>query len=193
MGKLLNSRYTIQPIIKAVYQFLNRFENINLQTEKNFFTNLKKKLTMTASTKDEFSTFVLETLKASKQDILDHNPDIVFDVDGHTANLQAKELKYKTEFGKIAGFDAAKIKQIKIVNDLRDDWYDDASATTDSLSGYMGKKNELSVILHQKRESLSNPANRGPRIKTSKDDSATDLTDTETPETDTPSTDTPIA
>ena len=147
---------------------------------------------MTASTKDEFSTFVLETLKASKQDILDHNPDIVFDVDGHTANLSAKDLKYKVEFGKIAGMDAAKIKQIKLVNGLRNDLYEDASATTDSLSGYMGKKNELSVILHQKRESLSNPANRGPRTKTSKDDSETDSTDTETPESETPETDTPI-
>ena len=157
---------------------------------------------MTASTKDEFSTFVLETLKASKQIILDHDPDIVFDVDGHAAKMEAEEVLFKLEFGKIAVMEAAKMKQVKLVNVLRDKKYATASATTDAISGYMGKDDEISVLLHQKRESLSNPANRGPRTPSTKivvtkelstnNIITTNIPTTETTVTTTTPTDTPI-
>ena len=138
-------------------------------------------MSLTASEKDEFSTWMLKTIKESADIIAAANPSVTYDVAGNLANLQAKDDAYKAEMGKIAPLKAAAIKQVGVVNDLRDDEYKVSSAIADSVSGHMGKDNTLSIIIHQKRDSLSNPANRGPR-KPKTDETANE---------DTPSTDTP--
>jgi len=138
-------------------------------------------MSMTASTKDEFSTWMMKTVKESQSEIEDHDPAITFDVTGHLANMDAKDATLKGEVGKVAPLKAAAIKQVKIVKDLREDEYKAASALADAVSGHLGKNHPLSIIIHQKRESLSNPANRGPR-KPKTEETSTD----ETPLTDTP-------
>jgi len=120
-------------------------------------------MSMTASTKDEFSDWMHETMIASKADIEAKDPSILYDVDGNAAALAALDPPYKAEFGKIAGMKKILKDQIKLVNTLRNQKYACASAIADGISGHMGKSDTLSKEIHKKRESLSNPKNRGPR------------------------------
>jgi len=120
-------------------------------------------MSTTQSTKDEFSDWMLETLTSSEEVINNAHPPIKYDVQGNADLLKAKDVKYKAETGKIATMKKALRDQIKLVNSLRDDKYLTASSIADGVSGHMGKDDELSKIIHQKRDSMVNIANRGPR------------------------------
>jgi hypothetical protein len=121
-------------------------------------------MSTTQSTKDEFSDWMLETLIASKDVIIAAKPTVTYDVDGNVALLQAKDTSYKAQFGKIAGMKKALRDQVKLVNSLRDDKYLASSSVADGVSGHMGKTDQLSIIIHQKRDSMVNIANRGKRV-----------------------------
>lgn len=117
----------------------------------------------THSTKDEFSDWMLGTLTESKADILAHNPDVVYDVDGNIAQQKLLDKAYTDELGKIAGFKKAWMDQVKKVNKTRNARYTNASAIANGVSSYMGEDDQLSIIIHQKRGSLVNIELRGPR------------------------------
>ncbi len=115
----------------------------------------------THSIKDEFSDWMLGTLTESKADILAHSLDIVFDVNGNIAKQKVLDKKYLDELGKSAGYKKIWMDQNKKVNEARDARYTNASAIANGVSSYMGEKDQLSIIIHQKRGSLVNIALRG--------------------------------
>ena len=71
------------------------------------------------------------------------------------------DKKYLDELGKSAGYKKIWMDQNKKVNEARDARYTNASAIANGVSSYMGEKDQLSIIIHQKRGSLVNIALRG--------------------------------
>jgi len=120
-------------------------------------------MSLTKSGKNDFSIWTKQMLIENKVEIEAARTDVAFDVDANVLVLGKKETAYNDEIGKVTAIEHAKMDQVKLANVKLDDFYLASSSTIDSLSGYLGKNHTLSILIHKKRESMSNPKNRGPR------------------------------
>ena len=120
-------------------------------------------MSLTKSGKNDFSIWVKQMFIENKVEIEAARTDVTFDVDANVAALALKETAYNNEMGKVTAMEHAKMDQVKLANVTLDDFYLASSSSIDSLSGYLGKNHTLSILIHKKREGMSNPKNRGPR------------------------------
>lgn len=116
---------------------------------------------MSASTKDEFSTWMLGTLVDNEDEIIAKDPNVAYDVAGNVAKQKLLDKAYADEMGKSAKLKKAWMDQNKKVNAARNARYINASAIANGVSSHMGEDDQLSIIIHQERGSLVNIANRG--------------------------------
>ena len=121
------------------------------------------KMSLTNSSKDEFSTWMLGTLVDNKDEIIAKDANVTYDVDGNIAKQKLLDTAYLNEAGKSAKLKKAWMDQNKKVNAARNARYTNASAMANGISSHMGEDDQLSIIIHQERGSLVNIANRGPR------------------------------
>ena len=120
-------------------------------------------MSLTKSGKNDFSIWTKQMFIENKAEIEAARTDVAFDVDANVLVLGKKETAYNDEIGKVTAIEHAKMDQVKLANVKLDDFYLASSSAIDSLSGYLGKNHTLSILIHKKRESMSNPKNRGPR------------------------------
>ena len=102
---------------------------------------------MTASTMDEFSDWMLGTLIDNKEDILEKDPNVKYDVDGNVAKQKVLDKAYTDETGKSAKLKKAWMDQNKKVNTARKARYVNASAIANGVSSHMGEDDQLSIAL----------------------------------------------
>ena len=118
-------------------------------------------MSLTASTKDEFSTWMLGILVDNEAEIIAKDPNVTYDVAGNIAKQKLLDAAYAAELGKSAKLKKAWMDQNKKVNAARNARYINASAIGSGVSSHMGEDDQLSIIIHQERGSLVNIANRG--------------------------------
>ncbi len=120
-------------------------------------------MSLTKAGKNDFSIWVEQTLIENKLTIEAANPDVTFDVEGYVTLIGLKKAAYVAEIGKGTALNQAKLAQTKVAKSTLNDFYTTSSLSIDSVCGYLGSGHPLSILMRQKRDGMSNVANRGKR------------------------------
>ena len=92
------------------------------------------------------------------------NRNIPFAVEEHIQMPGTKHTEFKSAEGKLSHFKQKKAEQIRIANDKLKNYYNTAGELADVMVGRLGKDNDLSNIIRNKRDSMALEASKGKEI-----------------------------
>lgn len=120
-------------------------------------------MSLTKADKNDFCIWIIQMLIENKVTIEAASLLILFDVDAFVDQNETLQTAYVAEIGKGSALNQAKLRQTKVANAKLRAFYKVSSATADSVCAHLGAEHELTHLIRQKRDSMSNVANRGKR------------------------------
>ena len=120
-------------------------------------------MSLTKAGKNDFCMWIIQMLIENKVVIEAANTLVLIDTDGYVDQNEALKVAYIAEIGKGSALNQAKLRQTKVANAKLKAFYIASSATADSVCAHLGAEHELTHLIRQKRDSMSNVANRGKR------------------------------